>query len=162
VKPVQWIAICAVFLPGFAVAQTDADRAFAQCGTISDANARLACYDDARNQSKSAHWPEFGASPGHASPAQPPMQQAARPLPSPAPDHGKLTAAISHFSLAPNGRFIVVLDNGQIWRQLDSDDGAAQFKQHGGNVAQISKGFWGSYDLKLNNSNIVYKVTRTK
>ena len=63
-------------------------------------------------------------------------------------------------NLSPRGRFTVVLENGEIWRQMDSDDGAAQFRQRGKNVVQISKGFWGSYDLRLNGANIVFKVTR--
>jgi hypothetical protein len=163
VKPVLWIAIGAVFLPGFALAQTDADRAFAQCGTVADPNARLACYDAARNQNKSAHWPEFGgAAPTQTPSAQQPIptQQAARPLPL--PDQGKLVAAVTHFSLGHDGHFTVVLANGETWRQTDSDDGAAQFNQNGRNMVQISKGFWGSYDLRLNASNTVFKVTRVK
>jgi hypothetical protein len=75
---------------------------------------------------------------------------------------GKLVAAVARYNLSPRGRFTLVLENGEIWQQLDSDDGAAQFKQRGRNVVQISKGFWGSYDLRLNGANIVFKVTRIK
>lgn len=136
-------------------AQTAADRALVQCGTIAEPNARLACYDAARDQSKARHWPEF-----NGAPAQPAPQTAVRPPPSPA--GGKLVAAVARYDLSPGGRFTVVLDNGEVWRQFDSDDGMAQFKQHGRNVVQISKGFWGSYDLRLNAANIVFKVTRIR
>ena len=80
----------------------------------------------------------------------------------PAPPDGKLVAAVARYNLSPRGRFTLVLENGEIWQQMDSDDGAAQFKQRGRNVVQISKGFWGSYDLRLNGANIVFKVTRIK
>lgn len=139
-------------------AQTAADHAFVQCGTIADAKARLACYDAARDQSKATHWPEFNA-PVQPSPTPAP-QVAARP--SSPPSDGKLVAAVARYSLSPRGRFTVVLDNGQVWQQMDSDDGVAQFRQRGRNVVQISKGFWGSYDLRLNAANLVFKVTRVK
>lgn len=160
-KRASWTALCLLLTPAAACAQTQADRAFAQCGTIGDANARLACYDAARDQSKATHWPEFGAPSStaaqHRAPQAPP-QAATRSLSAPA--NGKLVAAVARYDLSPRGRFTVVLENGEIWRQLDSDDGAAQFKQRGRNVVQISKGFWGSYDLRLNGANIVFKVTR--
>jgi hypothetical protein len=160
-KRAPWTALCMLLVPAPAGAQTAADHAFAQCGTIADANARLACYDTARDQSKAMHWPEFGAAPSATAPSTVPQAPPiARALPAPA--NGKLVASVARYNLSPRGRFTLVLENGEIWQQLDSDDGAAQFKQRGGNVVQISKGFWGSYDLRLNGANIVFKVARIK
>ncbi|HEX4104690.1 MAG TPA: hypothetical protein VHX92_00510 [Rhizomicrobium sp.] len=161
-KSALWIALCLLMAPAVAAAQTSADRAFAQCGTVADANARLACYDAARDQSKATHWPEFGTPSATAQSAAP---QAAPPPVAralPAPAERKLVAAVARYNLSPRGRFTLVLDSGEIWRQSDSDDGVAQFKQRGRNMVQISKGFWGSYDLRLNGANIVFKVTRIK
>jgi hypothetical protein len=138
---------------------TAADRALAQCGAIAEPNARLSCYDAARDQSKATHWPEFNGAPARPAPLTAP-QAAVRPPPS--PTGGKFVAAVARYDLSSRGRFTVVLDNGEVWQQLDSDDGMAQFKQHGRNVVQISKGFWGSYDLRLNTANIVFKVTRIR
>ena len=151
-----------LFLAGPAHAQTPADRAFAQCGAIADAGARLACYDAARDQSKATHWPEFGpgAPPAARAPAPPPV--AARTTPDTKAAAGKLISHVAQYSFSPHGQFTVVLDNGEIWRQLDSDDGVAQFRHTGGNTVQISRGFWGSYDLKLNATNVVFKVARIK
>jgi hypothetical protein len=157
-KRALWTVLCLLVMPAAAAAQTSADRAFAQCGAIADANARLACYDAARDQSKATHWPEFGAPPATAAQSTPPP--VARALPAPA--EGKFVAAVARYNLSPRGRFTLVLDNGEIWRQSESDDGVAQFKQRGRNMVQISKGFWGSYDLRLNGANIVFKVTRIK
>ncbi len=156
------VAICLLIwslMPVVAQAQTAADSAFAQCGAIANSNARLACYDTARDQSKSMHWPELSAPP--APTMAPPAMAVHAPLP-PAPRPGKLVAAVRQYSLSPHGRFTVVLDNGEIWRQLDSDDGAAQFRRNGRNIVEISRGFWGSYDLRLNAANLVYKVSRIK
>jgi hypothetical protein len=150
-----------LFAPAVARAQTAADRAFAQCGAIADATTRLACYDTARDQSRATHWPEFNSTPVGLPPLPGPAPQAAPPRPAPSID-GKLVAAVARYSLSPRGRFTVVLDNGEVWQQLESDDGVAQFRQRGRNVVQISKGFWGSYDLKLNAANIVFKVTRIR
>jgi len=151
-----WTLLCLVVLAAPAEAQTAADRAFGQCGTIADARARLACYDAAREQSKATHWPEFSTAPSHSTPS------VATRTPEPSPLAGKLISSVAQFSFSPHGQFTVVLENGEIWRQLDSDDGIARFKHSGGNVVQISKGFWGSYDLKLNTANNVFKVTRIR
>ena len=159
-KQTLCVALCALAFPVAAEAQTAADHAFAQCGTLSDANARLACYDAARDQSRATHWPEFGAPQTEAMPPQAAPQVTARPQPP--PGEGKLVAAVARYSLSPSGQFTVVLDNGEIWQQLSSDDGLAQFRRNARNVVQISKGFWGSYDLRLNATNIVFKVTRIK
>lgn len=160
-KRVPWTALCLLLVPAPAGAQTAADHAFAQCGTIADSHARLACYDTARDQSKAMHWPEFSAPPSTtAQSTAPQAAPTARALPAPA--DGKLAASVARYSLSPRGRFTLVLENGEIWRQLDSDDGAAQFRQRGRNVVQISRGFWGSYDLRLNGANIVFKVARIK
>jgi len=162
-KRVVWMAAC-FFMPLSAHAQVTADRAFAQCGTIADANARLACYDAARDQSKATHWPEFGATPqpsqAQPAPVQPAPRAAARaPVTS---SDSKLVARVAQFSFSPHGQFTVVLDNGEIWRQLESDDGIAHFKHSSGDIVQISKGFWGSYDLRVNSSNIMFKVIRVR
>ena len=152
-----WAIFGLVILTAPASAQTAADRAFTQCGTIIDSRARLACYDAARDQSKATHWPEFGAAPTQAVPPPVTARAPARPLGS-----GKLVSNVTQYSFSQHGQFTVVLDNGEIWRQLDSDDGIARFKHSGANVVQISKGFWGSYDMKLNAANDVFKVTRVR
>lgn len=162
-KKVLWTALGLLVLPVAAEGQTQADRAFAQCGAITDSQARLACYDSARDQAKGTHWPEFNSPPANAVRAAPPPPPAARRASSaPSPADSKLVARVAQYSFSPHGQFTIVLGNGEIWRQLDSDDGIARFKHSGGNVVQISRGFWGSYDLKLNAENIVFKVTRLK
>jgi hypothetical protein len=152
-----WAVFFPLVLAAPAWAQTEADRAFAQCGAIADSHARLACYDAARDQSKATHWPEFSTAPAHAAPPPVVARVPARPMAD-----GKLTSRVTQYSFSQHGQFTIVLDNGEVWRQLDSDDGIARFKHSGANVVQISKGFWGSYDMKLNTANDVFKVARVK
>ena len=152
-----------------------ADRAFTQCSAIADPAARLACYDSAQPSRQSpagsptnrpgapSHYPEFGG----ATQAPPPANPApTRAFGSKGPDapvrSNNLVASVASYSLSPSGRFTIILDNGQIWRQVDSDDGVAQFKKQGRNMVAISKGFLWSYDLKLNAMSAVFKVTRVK
>jgi hypothetical protein len=71
-----------------------------------------------------------------------------------------VVAAITSHEIMPDGRFVVTLDNGQVWRQLSADAGKAQFRDR--NRVVISRGFWHSYDLKLNSMNAVFKVERVK
>jgi len=111
-----------------------AERAFTQCGAIADPAERLACYDSAqprpptaipaKRDSAPSHYPEFN----HAAPlpANPPSNTASGGNGFGASARGgKLIAAVASYSLSPSGRFTIVLDNGQIWRQVDSDDGVA-------------------------------------
>ncbi len=169
-----WIGIVlAMAMPAWAQdAPGAADRAFTQCGAITDPAARLACYDSAQpsrqpsaggpaSKPGASHYPEFGgAAPPPANPAP------TRAFGSKGPDapvrSNNLVAGVASYSLSPSGRFTIVLDNGQIWRQVDSDDGVAQFKKQGHNIVAISKGFLWSYDLKLNAMSAVFKVTRVK
>lgn len=143
------------------------DNSAAQCSSIADPAARLACYDAAQPPHSAAtpparpgpapsHYPEFGNVPRAQAP-EPPSSGAPASARS-----GKLVAVVVSYSLAPSGRFTIVLDNGQVWKQVESDDGVAQFRKQGRNIVTISKGFLWSYDLKLNAMSAVFKVTRVK
>ncbi len=70
-----------------------------------------------------------------------------------------ITAAVTEYSLTPFGKFIVFLDNGQIWREIDADH--AHFSKDGNSVT-IERGVLSSYNLRINDGNHVYKVTRVK
>lgn len=75
----------------------------------------------------------------------------------------KITAGVSDVAFTPFGKFIVFLDNGQIWRQLEGDSGHAHFRKNPkSNKVTISRGLLGSYNLTVNDSNALFKVTRVK
>ena len=145
----------------------------ARCSAIADPAARLACYDAAQPPPGTTSTPPANRAPGPARYPEfssPPQAQAPAPQPGAtsggnsfgATARGKLVAGVVSYSLSPSGRFTIVLDNGQTWKQVDSDDGVAQFRTQGRNIVAISKGFLWSYDLKLNAASAVYKVTRIK
>jgi len=61
------------------------------------------------------------------------------------------------------GRFMVVLDNGQIWRQIEGDSTTSRFKRNAAeNEIRIERGSLGSYNLFINDLNRSVKVRRIK
>ena len=71
---------------------------------------------------------------------------------------GRAPVEVTHYELNSHGKFTVTLANGQVWRQLNTDDARAQFNRGGPNRALISHGFWHSYDMRLNRLSAVFKV----
>jgi hypothetical protein len=57
----------------------------------------------------------------------------------------------------------VFLDNGQVWRQMQGDADRAHFRPKAkDNKVIISRGSLGSYNITINDSPKLYKVTRVK
>ncbi|HEY4943088.1 MAG TPA: hypothetical protein VII56_16785, partial [Rhizomicrobium sp.] len=103
---------------------------------------------------------QFGAENLSAPPPLPGAPAAAAPPEPQALD--SITAVVTDYSFNHYGRFLVILDNGQIWRQLASDTVKAHFGKDEKNTVTISRGFIGSYNLTINDSSIVFKVERLK
>lgn len=74
-----------------------------------------------------------------------------------------ITAGVTDYAYNAFGKFVVFLDNGQIWKQIPGDADRARFKRAASdNKVTVSRGFLGSYNLQINDSNKTYKVTRIK
>ena len=74
-----------------------------------------------------------------------------------------ITASVTEYAFTPFGKFIVFLDNGQVWKQMQGDaDHAISSKNPKDNKVTISRGFIGSYNLSVNDSAKIYKVERVK
>jgi hypothetical protein len=74
-----------------------------------------------------------------------------------------ISAAVTDYAYTPFGKFIVFLDNGQVWRQLEGDADKAIFrKTPSDNKVTIERGFIGSYNLMINGSSRLFKVVRVK
>ena len=161
-----------------------------KCAAITDNTSRLACYDSLAPQLKAAQqqpapppvdnraWYDpsriFGTSPAQqtrpeqfgaenlpAPPPPPPKPGEAPPPPEPeALD--SITGKVTDYAYNPYGRFIVFLENGQIWRQIEADTDEAHFHKGGGDTVTISRGALGSYNLRINDSGISFKVRRVK
>lgn len=138
-----------------------------QCGAIADPTSRLACYDNANSAgeapeaAQSPRWPEFNSEPARAGSIGPQQNLAVHAQPG-STRNKPLVARVVSFSFSHGRTFSVVLDNGQVWQQLDADDGIAQFKKSGPNRVTITRGFLRSFNLRLNDMSAVFKVERVK
>jgi hypothetical protein len=176
-----------------AVAPQDVLEAIGRCAAIAEKEARLACYDGLAPRVRDALAAPPALLPGNraptdeeqrswfgfdlgglfgSSPSQQttPGQFGSDRLPT---THAKeetaaaavdsITAGLTDVAYTPFGRFIVFLENGQVWRQIEGDADRATFKKPAkDNRVTISRGFIGSYNLVINDSAKMYKVTRVK
>ncbi len=164
-----------------------------KCSTITDDKTRLACYDALVRPAQAAlarppepqeatHPPTkeeqkswfgfdisglFNTSPSRQAT---PQQFGSENLPSTREKQetakseiDSITAGVTEYAYTPFGKFIVFLDNGQVWRQLEGDSDHAYFRKiPKDNKVTISRGFIGSYNLTINDSRKMFKVMRVK
>jgi hypothetical protein len=176
-----------------APATQDLLEAVGHCAAIADDHARLACYDAVAPRVKDALAVPPAALPNNRPPTTEeqrswfgfdlgslfgttPAQQttaaqfgndklpATHATEEAAPaEVDSITAGVTDVAYTPFGKFIVFLDNGQVWRQIEGDSEHAIFRRPAkANRVAISRGFIGSYNLTLDGSNRMYKVTRVK
>jgi hypothetical protein len=185
------VLVCASH--AFAASRDDVLEALGKCAAVSDDKARLACYDALAPHAKEAlatpptalsadrpptkeeqeSWFGFdlsgllGSSPAEQTT---PQQFGSDQLPEThAREQGikqevdSITAGVTEYSYTPFGKFIVFLDNGQVWRQAGGDADHATFHKNArDNKVTISRGLIGSYNLMINDSERVFKVDRVK
>ncbi len=120
------------------------------CRSIPEAGARLECFD---RESASLAVAPVAASPAPAMPPEkafglPPLAvaeaQASR-IEQPA-SIDSLTGRVVGLSLGENGRVVVTLDNGQVWRQLMAGE---DLNLKLGDTVRLSRGIVGSYFMKV-------------
>lgn len=92
----------------------------------------------------------------------PPAPPAAPGAPPPVEPIDSIAAKVTDYAFNPFGKFVVFLDNGQVWRQLQGDSEIATFSKHGTNSVTITRGLIGSYNLQIDGSDRIYKVKRVK
>ena len=179
--------------PPAPVAPQDVLEAIGRCAAITDNGRRLTCYDALAPRVKDALATPPEALPGNRAPTAEeerswfgfdlsslfgtspsrqttPSQFGSDRLPTTHAEEqtaaaavDSITAAVTDVAFTPFGRFIVFLDNGQVWRQIEGDADRAIFKKPAkDNKVIISRGFIGSYNLTLNDSDKLFKVTRVK
>ena len=159
--------------PAHADAVRDALIELAKCADIADPGARLKCFDAATPRAKSAL----------AAPAEQGREQTVTvenfglPLPekpvTKTEDFGKpppepkgiteVTSNVLEFAKTPRGKAVFILENGQVWRQLDADSTNVLEPREGTTMkVTIELGFFGSYNLTIEGKNGLIKVTRLK
>jgi len=123
---------------------TEALELVSRCSAIADAVERLKCFDRAAPAAKEAQVPkaaDFGK------PAAAPREVA------------EVVATVRELSRSVRGQAIFILDNGQVWRQIDGDDSSVRDSVTG-SKATIQRGFLDSFNLVIEGRNGLIKVRR--
>jgi hypothetical protein len=161
--------------PALADSVRDALAEIAKCADIADPSARLKCYDTLAARIKTA----IAAEAQQAKEDEKASEQAfGKPRPDKpvvkTEDFGKppqpvetpkeiteITAVVREFAKNPRGKAIFILDNGQVWRQLDADSTNVLEPSSGTPMkVTIELGLFGSYNLTIAGRNGLVKVTR--
>jgi len=154
---------------GIAPAQTgDLRTELMHCLSFSGTVERLSCYDRlARGAASGALGTAVAPPPESPSrvAAPPPVRQLGQEelhgyAPAETPE--RIAAEISNFQKDAAGRFTISLTNGQVWQQVAGDTTAVQYRPGRTQGVTISRGSLGSYDLRFNDRNAVFKVRRVR
>lgn len=148
-----------------ASAAANADNGLQRCAKLVDDVARLACYDGLAKQpvtTAGQALPAPGQTPPRdddgAAPATGPGQEHVQPART--VEDAEYTAALLGVGENNYGRLLFELDNGQVWRQLDSRFVALPdaFPAE----VTITKGLLGSFNLRIGDDGRRIKVRRVK
>lgn len=179
-------AVCIfTILPSLASPAGDALTAVAKCADIAQTAPRLQCFDeaatgakrvldDARKQAEAEQKPEseggllswFGLAPE----ARPVTKQEdfgqnvqLAPKPGAPKEITEISAKVLEFAQNARGKSIFVLDNGQVWRQIDGDTTELYYREADGPMqVTIEKGMLGSFSLTIQGKTASVKVRRVK
>jgi hypothetical protein len=132
----RWILVsllACVALLAYADTPKDVLSDMVRCADVADAGERLKCFDAAVPRARNALVEEKKASEskglldwfGFGRPREPvtkPEQFGKPPPVLPGGEINQITATVVEFGYTPRGKAIFILDNGQVWRQIDGDD----------------------------------------
>lgn len=180
------IVVGIAVLSGTAWADSDRDvlKEVAKCADIAAAADRLKCFDAAAPHAQAAlAQPESSAQTQTAETTQSDEDSGGilgwfgfeRPV-TKTEDFGKppekvegpkgingISAVVAEFARTPRGKVLFVLENGQIWRQIDGDSAEVRDPSTDEQLkVEIEKGVFGSYDLTIVGRNGIVKVRRVK
>jgi hypothetical protein len=153
----------------------DALAEVAKCADIVDAAERLGCFDAAMARVRSALAAPAPEAPsksllewfGFSRPPQPvtkPEEFGKTAPEAPAAEEiNEISSPVLEFARTLHGKAVFILENGQVWRQIDSDTTAVPDPERGTRMTvKIERGFLGSYNLTIGGRNILVKVNRLK
>lgn len=141
--------------------------AFPEAAAIAEARA-----EEARLAAKEEAKEDFGL-PASIADADKPFEEkafGAEDLPKTAraddDDDGEvdsIEAGVTEIGHSLNGKLIVFLDNGQVWRQLDADTSKPYIRKNiEGVTAAIKRGALGSYVIRISSARDSFKARRVK
>jgi hypothetical protein len=153
----------------------DALTEVAKCVEVADPTDRLKCFDRAAALAKSALTPSPQPTAekrsfldwfGFSKPPTPPKTAEDYGKSAPPPDADGITSITSNvleFARTSRGLSVFILENGQIWRQLEGDTSVVRDPAPGAPMkVTIENGFLGSYNLTIEGRHGLIKVTRLK
>jgi hypothetical protein len=158
----------------FADAAHDALAEITKCADIQDSAERLKCFDAAMPRARGAlavPVPEAATKSGFLewfgfSRPQPTTKNEdfGKSPPETVPGEiNEIAANVLEFARTPRGKSVFILENGQVWRQLDSDGTVLADPPQGKTMkVLIERGVFGSYNLTIEGRNGLIKVTRLK
>lgn len=143
----------------------------ARCAEAADAGERLRCFEAAASRAKALLAAPPAADAGRRQleafglPQPPPPatrpEQFGKPQPRPEELQG-IEAMATEFARTARGKALFVLDNGQVWRQIDSDGAQVTTVPQRAFKVTIERGAFGSYNLTMEGRNGLIKVTRIR
>jgi hypothetical protein len=165
--------------PAHADVARDALADIVKCADIADAAKRLECFDAAMVRGKAALAAPPPAAPvakekslldwfGFSKPEQAVTKPEDFGKPAPAPAAGtneitQISSPVLEFAKTARGKALFVLENGQVWRQLDGDTQDVQPPAPGTTMkVTVEVGFLGSYNLTIEGRKYIVKVNRLK
>jgi hypothetical protein len=161
--------------PAYADATQDVLADMVKCADITDSAERLKCFDAAVPRAKNALTPPTPQAKekswldwfGFARPPAPVTkpEDFGKPPPEPAPGQEitEIRATVLEFGRTRRYRALFVLDNGQVWRQLDGDTAEVRDPPLDAVLkVTIERGALGSYNLIIDGKNEIIKVSRIK
>jgi len=169
---IRVLAFISIFVAGAAHAESvgDALAEIARCAGIGDSSARLKCFDSAALRTDSARAVRQAEEPRdrvegpeRSGPPQTVTRTEDFGKPPPPPKITQITATVLELARTARGRALFILDNGQVWRQLDGDDTDVQDPQPGKPMKiAIGRGLIGTYSLTIEGRNGLIRVRRVK
>ncbi len=169
---IRVLAFISIFVAGAAHAESvgDALAEIARCAGIGDSSARLKCFDAAAPRTDSARAVRQAEEPRdrvegpeRSGPPQTVTRTEDFGKPPPPPKITQITATVLELARTARGRALFILDNGQVWRQLDGDDTDVQDPQPGKPMKiAIGRGLIGTYSLTIEGRNGLIRVRRVK
>lgn len=148
-----------------------------ECRAIDDDDDRLDCFDGLVRNLNENSLIASGSVSGPAAEAPPEVQLTAEErfgmedLPEIQKEKRKekektksITASVVDIARNGRGKFVVILENGQIWRQLNADTTKLRLPSGGaeGTTVEIKRKSFGAHSLKINGDNRSIKVERIK
>ena len=171
------LAAASLTAPARADPARDVLAEIAKCADVAEASERLKCFDAVAARAKPmlaapAPAPDTPAKKswldwfGFSRADKPVTKQedfGKPPQPAESGELKEITATVIEFAKTARGKAIFILDNGQVWRQLDADGTEVPYAPQGKPMkVTIETGFLGSYNLTIEGRNGLIKVTRLK